>query len=328
MARRFSVLVVLALLVCGFALAQTPTPPPSVSPTPPPGGTMPPGYACQDPDNGVWVPDGGMRTKVTSPALTGGSQTVTTVYLCQSGSWRMMRRTTIWNSSTGMAIYPPGAISENGTRQEQFDTATGCLTYKDEMIGRRTKTQAGLGPPLIQDDRCIWTTDTTDCQNPESSSHRKIERWVQTSWGLGSTYSYANAGYTETSDSVGYDQNGALVEDRHSSYERKKAGSDGWITTTVGPVAFEVNYYETGQTVDCPMSYSALFSVGGGPGGGSVWSGMSKIPQYDEFGDCIGYGPPLTIGQILGMALSHEYLKCGGDDGSGWPWDYPLKPMP
>jgi hypothetical protein len=110
--------------------------------------------------------------------------------------------------------------------------------------------------------------------------------------------------------------------------DRKKAGVDGWITTTVGPAAFEVNYYETGQTVKCPTSYYAQFLVGGGPGGGSVWSGMSKIPQFDSFGNCIGCGPPLTIGQILGMALDHEYLKCGADDGSGWPWDYPLKPMP
>ena len=271
--------------------------------------------------------EGGSRTKVTSPALTGGTRTITEIYVCHSGSWRLWKRVTIWSSSTGMAIYPPGAITESGTRKESFDTATGCLTYKDEMIKRSTKTQPGLFTAIYKDDRCIWTVDTTDCENPESASHLKIERWVKTYAPFAqSNWINDEAGYTETMDSVGYDAAGNLVEDSHSNYLRRTAASELFVTP-IGTTSFMVSYYETGETVDHPMSYYANYLIGGGPSGGNVWSGASQIPQWDGAGNFLGYYSE-TIGQILARAKSHEYLLCGSDDGSGWPWMYPRYPMP
>jgi hypothetical protein len=226
-----------------------------------------------------------------------------------------------------MAIYPPGAIAESGTRKESFDTATGCRTYKDEMIQRSTKTQADYFSTIHKDDRCIWTTDTTDCQNPASESHLHIERWVKTFAPLLQNWTNDEAGYTETMDSVGYDASGNLVEDSHSNYLRKTA-ADQLFVTPVGLTAFMVNYYETGETVEHPMSYYANYLIGGGPGGGNVWSGASQIPQWDGAGDFLGYYSDKSVGQILARAKSHEYLPCGTDDGSGWPWQYPKNPMP
>jgi hypothetical protein len=218
-----------------------------------------------------------------------------------------------------MAIYPPGAIAESGTRKESFDTATRCLTYKDEMIQRSTKTQADYFSTIHKDDRCIWTTDTTDCQNPASESHLHIERWVKTFAPLLQNWTNDEAGYTETMDSVGYDTSGNLVEDSHSNYLRKTA-ADQLFATPVGLTAFTVNYYETGETVEHPMSYYANYLIGGGPGGGNVWSGASQIPQWEPTTARAGPGstprircpeprargsgsPPRSAGQRFGPAI-------------------------
>jgi hypothetical protein len=322
MRQRLLIGLFLALFAGSLALGQmppppTPTPPPSPTQPPGGGGTMPPGYACQDPDTGVWVPYGGTRTKVTSPAIDGGTQTVTEMYRCLNGAWKIENRVTIWNTTTGQAWYEPGLISESGTKKETYNSATGCLTLTDEMIGRFTRVSIGI-LSFKDDYRCIWNTSGQDCQNPESYFDRFVERWLTKYLYPHGTFN-GTAGYTETNDSVGYDATGKLVQDFHSDYKRLAVGIDDLIVTTVGNAQFTVNYFEQGQTVAHPMSYYMNYLVGGGPNGGNVWSGASQIPQYDAFGNFTGYASE-TIGQILGRARAHEYLQCGTDDGTTWPW--------
>ena len=328
MRKRSLISLALGFLLAALAAAQMPmpTPPPSPTPEPSPGPIIPPGYGCTDPDTGAWVPEGAMRSETTSSSLKGGSESVTRVLVCLGGNWRLFQRTTTWNTKTSVDNYPGSkvATTEGGTRNEMFDTGSGCVMIKDEVIARHTDTWTDLLlVSAVREDHCIRTLDTTDCKNPASTSHQQVDRWVKKD----TSNNYANAGYTEDIDTVGYDATGTVAVDFHSRYERQRVGSDPPIPVGTSTATFTLDYYEYGKTVPHPMSYSMNYLLGGGGGGGNVWSGAAQIPQYDMFGNFVGYQAE-SIGQILARGKSHEYFICGSDDGSGWPWMYPGYPMP
>ena len=322
MPRRILLLSFAAVLCASFGLAQMPTPPPSPSPTPIP--TWPPpnfGYGCTD-DAGNWYPEGGTRTETTNPDLQNGKKDVTETYRCFHGTWALQMRVTNWNSKTGDPGAAGGEQSEGGNRTEWFDYTTGCMTFSDEH--RNTLTRTNVPGGIQEDAHCYWTMKGNSCTTPPSTYDQRTERY-STSTIFGNTRLFSKAGYEETSDSIGYDPTGKLVQDSHDHYKRVKTSRSNAFPSGNVFCAFEVVYWQEGATIPHPMSYSARFLLGGGGDGEDVWSATAQFPQYDAFGNFTGYAGATSVGQILTQAKGREFLPaCGGDDGD-WVWN-PAEP--
>ena len=327
MRRRILFLLSCGMLAGSLALAQMPPPPPSPSPAPSPTPipTWPPppsGYGCTD-DAGNWYPDGGTRSEESHPDLQGGSQTVTETYRCFHGEWALQLRVTNWSSTTGDVAGPNGQDQDGGNRTEWYDYTTGCQTFMTEYHNTVHSWTTAWGS-VAETAHCYLTQKGQSCQSPNSTYDQKVDRWYTRLFSK-TIWSFEEAGYEDTSNSVGYDPTGKLVQDSHTHYKRLKVIKP--LAFPVGTVTgtFSVISTEQGATLPHPMWFRADYLLAGGGAGENLWSGQAQIPQYDAFGTFTGYASA-TIGEILSMARGREFLPgCGADDGN-WVWNPPEPP--